>query len=118
MTEITQEQRDEMAKLRIETEQARAHNKRARFSQEYRSRVLALRQQGVTYRHFWEELRLGGSVVSGWEKQAAPTNDSGDAPRVIPVRTASQSGPEAHSAAAPQALSLRLGAFCLTIRVA
>ena len=118
MTEITQEQRDEMAHLRIETEQARAHNKRERFSQEYRSRILALRQQGLTYRHFREELKLGCGVISGWEKQAATANDSGEAPRVIPVRTAPQSGPEASSATAPQALSLRLGAFQLTIQVA
>ena len=118
MSEITQVQRDEIAQLRIETEQARAHNKRARFSQEYRSRILALRKQGVTHRHLWEELRLGGGLVSGWEKQAAVANNSGDAPRVIPVRTAPQAGPKALSAAAPQALSLRLGAFRLTIQVA
>jgi hypothetical protein len=33
MTEITQEQRDEINSLRTETEQARAHNKRAKCSQ-------------------------------------------------------------------------------------
>ena len=75
MTEISQDQRDEMAQLRIETEQARAHNKRTKFSQEYRSRILALRQQDLTYRHLREELRLGCGVISGWEKQAAAASD-------------------------------------------
>jgi hypothetical protein len=92
MSENTQEQRNEIAQLRIETEQARAHHKRARFSQEYRSRILALRKQGVTHRH------------------QCVTSNSGDAPRVIPVRAAPQAG--------PQVLSLRLGAFRLTIQVA
>jgi hypothetical protein len=110
MSENTQEQRNEIAQLRIETEQARAHHKRARFSQEYRSRILALRKQGVTHRHHCEGLRLGGSLVSGWEQQAVVTSNSGDAPRVIPVRAAPQAG--------PQVLSLRLGAFRLTIQVA
>jgi hypothetical protein len=79
MTEITQEQRDEIAQLKIETEQARAHNKRARFSQEYRSRILSLRQQGVTHRHFWEELKFGGGRVRAqlafrWWSCCAPEN--------------------------------------------
>jgi transposase-like protein len=116
MTRITAAQHNEIEQLALVSQSKRTAGKRVNFSQEFKERVVTLHRQGVSPALICRELNLASSVFYSWFNKARV--HPAKRPRIISVQPQVAPPSMSEDSTAAQTLSLILGQFSISIKVA
>jgi transposase-like protein len=112
---------EELRQLKATLENQRETGRRLRYPKDVRQRIQALRKAGVSVVRLEQELDIGPGIIYKWGRGRATTDTK--MPRVMTVTPEPSAKLPATLSAAQQrcvdtSLSLQVGAFCITIKLA
>jgi transposase-like protein len=114
-------QQEELRQLKAQFEAQRLNGRRLRYPKDVRQRIQALRKVGIPVARLEQELGIGTGIIYKWRNDRPSANTK--APRVMTVtpEPSIKSPPTLgtiQQAGVDTSLSLQVGAFSITIKLA